>query len=154
MVGERGFEPPTPWSRTRCSTRLSHSPTLASALILLHVWLLLRRTLPTNHWHQLRLLTGPPIREAYRRRCCFPAALTCVHGGKRVAPPLAISCFRIWLSLRRPCLWKRRAVVDYETRAQRHHCVLDRRRHVHHNCNLRSPKWHAFQLLSSHHVHR
>src|SRR5512140_2677656 len=29
MVGERGFEPPTPWSRTRCSTRLSHSPTVA-----------------------------------------------------------------------------------------------------------------------------
>ena len=28
MVGERGFEPPTPWSRTRCSTRLSHSPKL------------------------------------------------------------------------------------------------------------------------------
>ena len=27
MVGERGFEPPTPWSRTRCSTRLSHAPT-------------------------------------------------------------------------------------------------------------------------------
>ena len=32
MVGERGFEPPTPWSRTRCSTRLSHSPTCAGAL--------------------------------------------------------------------------------------------------------------------------
>src|SRR5579863_537825 len=30
MVGERGFEPPTPWSRTRCSTRLSHSPTFAA----------------------------------------------------------------------------------------------------------------------------
>src|SRR6478672_3695584 len=30
MVGERGFEPPTPWSRTRCSTRLSHSPTPAT----------------------------------------------------------------------------------------------------------------------------
>ena len=29
MVGERGFEPPTPWSRTRCSTRLSHSPTVS-----------------------------------------------------------------------------------------------------------------------------
>jgi hypothetical protein len=28
LVGERGFEPPTPWSRTRCSTRLSHSPTV------------------------------------------------------------------------------------------------------------------------------
>ncbi len=27
MVGETGFEPATPWSRTRCSTRLSHSPT-------------------------------------------------------------------------------------------------------------------------------
>ena len=26
MVGEIGFEPTTPWSRTRCSTRLSHSP--------------------------------------------------------------------------------------------------------------------------------
>src|ERR1700734_1526722 len=31
MVGERGFEPPTPWSRTRCSTRLSHSPTLCAS---------------------------------------------------------------------------------------------------------------------------
>ena len=31
LVGERGFEPPTPWSRTRCSTRLSHSPTLKAA---------------------------------------------------------------------------------------------------------------------------
>src|SRR5258708_17582007 len=31
MVGERGFEPPTPWSRTRCSTRLSHSPTVRGA---------------------------------------------------------------------------------------------------------------------------
>src|SRR5881296_2469157 len=27
LIGARGFEPPTPWSRTRCSTRLSHSPT-------------------------------------------------------------------------------------------------------------------------------
>src|ERR1700678_1252174 len=31
LVGERGFEPPTPWSRTRCSTRLSHSPTKSRA---------------------------------------------------------------------------------------------------------------------------
>ena len=28
LVGETGFEPATPWSRTRCSTRLSHSPAL------------------------------------------------------------------------------------------------------------------------------
>ena len=27
MVGKRGFEPPTPASRTLCSTRLSHVPT-------------------------------------------------------------------------------------------------------------------------------
>src|SRR5256885_5846781 len=26
-IGARGFDPPTPWSRTRCSTRLSHAPT-------------------------------------------------------------------------------------------------------------------------------
>ena len=26
LVGERGFEPPTPWSRTRCSTRLQPLP--------------------------------------------------------------------------------------------------------------------------------
>ena len=26
VVGETGFEPATPWSRTKCSTRLSHSP--------------------------------------------------------------------------------------------------------------------------------
>ena len=36
LVGERGFEPPTPWSRTRCSTRLSHSPTLGCGFSLLH----------------------------------------------------------------------------------------------------------------------
>ena len=32
MVGERGFEPPTPWSRTRCSTRLSHSPNICCSM--------------------------------------------------------------------------------------------------------------------------
>ncbi len=35
MVGETGFEPATPWSRTKCSTRLSHSP---SSLHLPRVW--------------------------------------------------------------------------------------------------------------------
>ena len=29
LVGARGFEPPTPRSRTECSTRLSHAPTAA-----------------------------------------------------------------------------------------------------------------------------
>ncbi len=27
MVGARGFEPPAPWSRTRCATRLRYAPT-------------------------------------------------------------------------------------------------------------------------------
>ena len=26
LVGARGFEPPTPWSRTRCATRLRYAP--------------------------------------------------------------------------------------------------------------------------------
>ena len=28
MVGERGFEPPTLWSQTRCAARLRYSPKL------------------------------------------------------------------------------------------------------------------------------
>ena len=32
LVGARGFEHPTPWSRTRCSTRLSHAPTRVSVV--------------------------------------------------------------------------------------------------------------------------
>ena len=34
MVGARGFEPPTSWSRTRRSTRLSHAPTNCEPLYL------------------------------------------------------------------------------------------------------------------------
>src|SRR5579862_7208121 len=30
MVGARGFEPPAPWSRTRCATRLRYAPTVQS----------------------------------------------------------------------------------------------------------------------------
>ena len=33
MVGARGFEPPTPRSRTECSTRLSHAPTKSSSIL-------------------------------------------------------------------------------------------------------------------------
>jgi hypothetical protein len=29
MVGARGFEPPTPCSRSRCATRLRYAPTVA-----------------------------------------------------------------------------------------------------------------------------
>ncbi len=45
MVGERGFEPPTPWSRTRCSTRLSHSPTVFR-FYYIHVGMILARAFP------------------------------------------------------------------------------------------------------------
>src|SRR5512146_1492174 len=33
MVGMTGFEPATPWSRTRCSTRLSHIPTAETGML-------------------------------------------------------------------------------------------------------------------------
>jgi nuclease YhcG-like protein len=32
VVGARGFEPPTPWSQTRCATRLRYAPMLLRAL--------------------------------------------------------------------------------------------------------------------------
>ena len=32
MVGKTGFEPATPWSQTKCSTKLSHFPKLYGAL--------------------------------------------------------------------------------------------------------------------------
>src|SRR5579871_4962987 len=73
LVGERGFEPPTPWSRTRCSTRLSHSPTL------LRTRRELSRVLIGNCWIAAAIITfcEPPrrTREAKRERhslcaCC------------------------------------------------------------------------------------
>ncbi len=30
MVGAAGFEPATPWSQTRCATRLRHAPNICS----------------------------------------------------------------------------------------------------------------------------
>src|SRR5512136_1453457 len=40
MVGARGFEPPTPWSRTKCATRLRYAPMLLpfALLPLLGFW--------------------------------------------------------------------------------------------------------------------
>ena len=32
MVGKTGFEPATPWSQTKCSTKLSHFPIISGAL--------------------------------------------------------------------------------------------------------------------------
>ena len=33
MVGARGFEPPTPWSRTRCATRLRYAPNVCCGVM-------------------------------------------------------------------------------------------------------------------------
>ncbi len=33
MVGEIGFEPTTPWTQTKCATKLRHSPILKTVFI-------------------------------------------------------------------------------------------------------------------------
>src|SRR3989442_13314936 len=38
MVGASGFEPPTPWSRTRCATRLRYAPTILQGERILCDW--------------------------------------------------------------------------------------------------------------------
>ena len=74
MVGERGFEPPTPWSRTRCSTRLSHSPTEVSIPILLHVTsnvLCSENPETWDHWDHppaRTVLEPAPFADEMRRR--------------------------------------------------------------------------------------
>lgn len=32
LVGAKGFEPSTPWSQTRCATRLRHAPTKGAGM--------------------------------------------------------------------------------------------------------------------------
>jgi hypothetical protein len=67
LVGERGFEPPTPWSRTRCSTRLSHSPNLARI-----------------HAHEQKTPWQGPLRahepglSVAEDRAAFPLSLDCL----------------------------------------------------------------------------
>ena len=33
VVGARGFEPPTPWSQTKCAARLRHAPKIKAIYI-------------------------------------------------------------------------------------------------------------------------
>src|SRR5512147_166708 len=61
LVGASGFEPPTPRSRTECSTRLSHAPT-EETLFYLSAWsgrqpLVLVRELERFHASQ-RIVRG------------------------------------------------------------------------------------------------
>lgn len=65
MVGKRGFEPPTPASRTQCSTRLSHSPTDQNETAM-YLFLKKRATVFASFSTQscqplLKLLVGKPI---------------------------------------------------------------------------------------------
>ena len=48
MVGAKGFEPSTPWSQTRCATRLRYAPTF-SKLICLDVDLRLKLYTKQSH---------------------------------------------------------------------------------------------------------
>ena len=61
LVGARGFEPPTPWSRTRCSTRLSHAPLLRERNCFLE-----KRCWPTCH--RFGQIVVRPIRSQRRQR--------------------------------------------------------------------------------------
>ncbi len=38
MVGAAGFEPATPWSQARCSTKLSHAPSTTKYIIPILHW--------------------------------------------------------------------------------------------------------------------
>src|SRR5690348_15594525 len=77
LVGERGFEPPTPWSRTRCSTRLSHSPTEVSPNILLQFKLpppMLDLPLVCDHWDRRQTIPHPlrPVSGSRQGNACSP----------------------------------------------------------------------------------
>src|SRR5580692_8474343 len=69
MVGERGFEPPTPWSRTRCSTRLSHSPTgwLVPTHLDFTVRIMAAQTSDPNARRKLQMQTAIDVAQAKRR---------------------------------------------------------------------------------------
>ena len=42
IIGKTGFEPATPWSQTRCSTKLSYFPLMIAELTTINI-------LPVNH---------------------------------------------------------------------------------------------------------
>ena len=52
MVGKTGFEPATPWSQTRCSTKLSHFP---------NKWRSRRESNPRSPAWQAGMLTATPL---------------------------------------------------------------------------------------------
>ena len=71
MVGKTGFEPATPWSQTRCSTKLSHFPFYGAPKRSRTPNLLIRsQTLyPIELWALLSWCLGP---ESNRHGCHHP----------------------------------------------------------------------------------
>src|SRR5690606_21888983 len=66
MVGARGFEPPTPSSRTRCATRLRYAPThLASG----------QTTAPASHWDAGACLPQRGKYTSLPRHCPDPESI-------------------------------------------------------------------------------
>ena len=72
VVGARGFEPPTPRSRTECSTRLSHAPTSGYCIPASVTVATASPSSPKRHWVPLKssgLLTS--LGEPLIRLACF-----------------------------------------------------------------------------------
>ena len=42
MVGAEGFEPPTPWSQTRCATKLRYAPSDVTKCIVANIRMLVK----------------------------------------------------------------------------------------------------------------
>ena len=88
MVGERGFEPPTPWSRTRCSTRLSHSPNTVDGASKGRG---LARSFPSSRslkCNRVRALKTPVAHAL--RETCGARNESCGHGAQVKQPSLLL----------------------------------------------------------------
>src|SRR5690349_19697603 len=78
MVGVAGFEPATPSSRTRCSTRLSHTPTKRSGLI----------TVPfQTRKRGAQMIAEPATRVVKATADTIASAARCLNDGGLVAFP-------------------------------------------------------------------
>ena len=80
MVGEIGFEPTTPWTQTKCATKLRHSPILKTAfLYVLNIWCG-RRDLNSHavkHWNlNPACLPIPPLPHYPREESLWHATNT------------------------------------------------------------------------------
>ena len=51
MVGKTGFEPATPWSQTKCSTKLSHFPLMvrSKGFVPLTFWVVAKRSIQLSY---------------------------------------------------------------------------------------------------------